>query len=222
MSELTSDTGPGKDKTFKIFFESFYPSLYLVAKKYIQEDEAALDIVQDAFVYFWEKRKEIPSANAAKSYLYKTVKNKCLNYLRDKKQNERIKSEDLESEIYFRDAIIEEETYQIIHNVIKTLPAQTQRIIELSLDGLKNQEIADLLSISVNTVKTLKLRAFKSLREKLKDHFLTLLVLHQSFCQNDSHIESKSPNRKKIFHHAIKRIKKVRFFVTHFSFLCAL
>ena len=197
MSEIKSNIKPDEYKAFKRFFESFYPSLYLFARKYIQEEEAALDIVQDAFAYFWEKRKEIASENAAKSYLFKTIKNKSLNYLRNKKQNERIKNENLESEVYFRDAVIEEETYQTVHSVIKNLPAQTQKIIELQLDGLKNQEIADLLQISVNTVKTLKLRAFKALREKLKDQFLSLLLLYHRLYQNDFIPNNHSPNRNK-------------------------
>ena len=167
----------GEMKAFKQFFESFYAPLCLFAQKYVDDEEAALDIVQDAFVYFWEKKKCIISVNSAKSYLYKTVKNKSLNYLRSCKKEKDAHLEYLESELYFRDNIIEEEAYQVIYNEIKILPPQSQRVIELSLDGLKNNEIAEKLDISVNTVKTLKLRAFKTLRVKLKDQIFALFIL---------------------------------------------
>jgi RNA polymerase sigma-70 factor (ECF subfamily) len=84
----------------------------------------------------------------------------------------------MESEIFFRDNLVEEETYQIIFNAIRTLSPQAQRVIELSLDGLKNQEIANKLSISINTVKTIKLRAFAALRVELKDNIFILFMLH--------------------------------------------
>ncbi len=167
-------------KAFKYLFENFYASLCIFAQKYVNDDEAVLDIVQDAFIYFWEKEKDITSINSAKSYLYKTVRNKSLNYLRNSNKEANAYMEYFESELYFRDNIIEEETYQIIYNEIGVLPPQSQRVIEMSLDGLKNNEIAESLGISVNTVKTLKLRAFKSLRIKLKDHLFTLFIICHS------------------------------------------
>ena len=165
---------------FKLFFESFYPSLCLFANKYLKYREVSHDIVQDAFLYLWNKDADFQTANGAKSYLYQYVKNRSLNYLRDQELRRKIEMKDLESETFFRDSLIEEETYQIISDAIKTLPPQGQRVIELSLDGLKNQEIADQLKISINTVKTIKLRAFASLRAELKDNIFILFVLHSA------------------------------------------
>jgi RNA polymerase sigma-70 factor (ECF subfamily) len=105
------------------------------------------------------------------------VKNRCLNYLRDSERRKILNFEQLDSEIFFRDNLIEEETYQIIYEAIKTLPSQGQKVIEFSLDGLKIQEIAEKLNISINTVKTIKSRAYKALREELKDNIFTLFML---------------------------------------------
>lgn len=166
-----------KADSFKPFFESFYPSLCIFANKYTRDNEASLDIVQEAFVYIWNKKDDISSINSAKAYLFKYVKNRSLNYLRDHEKRKNINFERLDSEFFFRDNLIEEETYRIIYDAIKNLPPQGQKVIELSLDGYKNQEIADELNISVNTVKTIKLRAFKSMREELKDNIFILFIL---------------------------------------------
>lgn len=177
--QLIIDISHGKVGAFECFFECFYPSLCLFANKYTQDHEISLDIVQEAFVYFWNKKADINSVNSAKAYLYKYVKNRSLNYLRDVEKRRSLNFEHLDSEIFFRDNLIEEETYRAIYDAIKNLPPQGQTIIEFSLDGLRNQEIAERLNISVNTVKTIKLRAFKTLREELKGnifiHFLLLL-----------------------------------------------
>lgn len=165
---------------FKLFFESFYPSLCLFANKYLKDREVSLDIVQDAFLYLWNKNADFQTANGAKSYLYQYVKNRSLNYLRDQELRKKVEIKELDSETFFRDNLIEEETYQIIFDAIRTLPPQGQRVIELSLDGLKNQEIADQLNVSINTVKTIKLRAFAALRAVLKDNVFILFVLHSA------------------------------------------
>lgn len=166
----------GDMNAFKRFFESFYPSLHYFANKYLHDEEASSDIVQDAFIYLWTKKSDIYSISSAKSYLFKFVKNRSLNYLRDN-HTETINIEKVNSETYFRDIIIEEETYRIIYQAIQSLPPQEQHIIELTLDGLKNHEIATQLGISVNTVKTAKLRAYRRLRLELKDQFFTLFMI---------------------------------------------
>lgn len=165
---------------FKLFFESFYSSLCLFANKYLKDKDISLDIVQDAFLYLWNKNADFQSLNAAKSYLYQYVKNRSLNYLRDKDLRQRLELQNLQSETFFRDSLIEEETFKIISDAIRTLPPQGHRVIELSLDGFKNQEIADQLNISINTVKTIKLRAFAALRTELKYNIFVFFMLHSS------------------------------------------
>lgn len=167
----------GDIDAFKIFFESFYPSLCLFANRYLNDEEASLDMVQDAFAFLWSKKIDFPSLDSAKSYLFKYVKNRSLNYLRDKQSRDRLNVEIMVSETYFRDSIIEEETYQIIHKAIQALPPQSRKIMFLSLDGYKNQEIADHLNISINTVKTIKLRAFRTIRNDLDPQIFTLFLI---------------------------------------------
>lgn len=175
--QLIFDFKSWKEDSFKPFFEGFYPSLCLFANKYTKDHEASLDIVQEAFMYIWNKKDDVTSINSAKAYLYKYVKNRSLNYLRDNEKRKILNLEQLDSEIFFRDNLIEEETYRSIYDAIKNLSPQGQKVIELSLDGYKNQEVADQLNISVNTVKTIKLRAFKTIREELKENVFVLFTL---------------------------------------------
>jgi RNA polymerase sigma-70 factor (ECF subfamily) len=175
-------------QAFKLFFETFYPSLCRFASKYLKKQEIYHDIVQDAFLYLWNKRQDFTTENQARSYLYTFVKDRSLNYLRDQETRQKILSERFESETFFRDNLIEEETYQIISHAISGLSLQSQHIIECSLDGLKNREIAEQLGISINTVKTIKLRAFASLREELKDNIFILFMLKAANLQPDRFI----------------------------------
>lgn len=112
-----------------------------------------------------------------KAFLYTAVRNKALNELEHSKvvyeyaQNVIEKKKDS----FFHDAIVEEKTYRIVSEAINKLPDQMKAIMQLSLEGKKNAEIADRLNISTETVHTLKKIAYKKLRENLKDYYYFLL-----------------------------------------------
>lgn len=168
----------GDVKVFERLFREFYPSLCAVAVRFVLDRDAAEDIVQEVFIKLWNKRdgyQEIPSL---KTFLYVVVKNQCFNYIRDKKTMvDYTCSEVLEREELFKDSVIEEETYRIVDNAVNALPAQSARIIKMSMDGKQNKEIAELLGVSVNTVKTLKYNALSNLKRALNDYFYLLLLL---------------------------------------------
>ena len=79
-------------------------------------------------------------------------------------------------EAVFKDLVIEEEAYRIIDDAVNALPPQSARIVKMYLDGKQNKEIAEILGISVNSVKTLKYNALDSLKTLLKDYFYVLLL----------------------------------------------
>lgn len=149
----------------------------------MKDKDIAQDIVQEIFVKLWEKRNNYDSIPDLKTYLYVSVKNSCLNYIRDKKQTVDCTTMDIiDSNHFFRDRLIQEETYRIISQAIDSLPPQSARIMKMAFEGKQNGEIAKLLQISASTVKTLKYNALKTLKIVLKDyHYILLLLL----CENN-------------------------------------
>lgn len=170
----------GSVGAFKELYDSFFPFLASFAYQLVKDTSEASDIVQEAFLVYWNKRTEFSKPDGVKAFMYKVIKNQGLNYLRDQqahsKHHEFIRNNE---SFYFKDKIIEEETKALVLEAVKDLPPQTKNIVELSMKGIKNKEVAESLKISVNTVKTLKLRAFQMLREKLKDHVLVLIILSE-------------------------------------------
>lgn len=70
----------------------------------------------------------------------------------------------------------EEEMYRELHLVVQELPERSRAVFELHLEGKKNEEIAQLLALSVLTVKSYKKNAMQYLRKRLGDaHFLLLV-----------------------------------------------
>ena len=162
------------------FYESWYPGLVVFAQQFIQEQAIAEDVVQNAFVKLYEKFSSGESVNYIKTYLYSTIRNECLNLIKRDKAKERYVREQkskIFSNEYFVDRVIEEEVLSLISQALETLPSQCQKVMLLSVSGLKVKEISEDLNISVNTVKTHKLKAYRILREKLKDLYTILFYL---------------------------------------------
>lgn len=169
-SEYVKDI-PNIDKNvFKRIFDHHFKALCAFGYRYVQDSSVAEDMIQEVFISFWEKRQKFNHEKAIKAFLYTSVRNKCLNYLKHKavlQKHEGNLIYELESDVFFSQHVIEEETFNQLYVEIEHLPISAQKVILLALKGLKNKEIADTLKISENTVKTQKKIAYKKLRTKL-------------------------------------------------------
>lgn len=162
----------GSEAEFRKFYESSFPYFQSFALGFVKSEELCRDLVQDVFIAYWERHQNFSDLISLKVYFYRSIRNKCLNELRKLKNTDNSAEQELlklESEDYLLEAIIEEEVSASIHQRIGELPEQAQKILKLSLTGKNNKEIAELLEISVNTVKTHKLKAYSVLRTQLRD-----------------------------------------------------
>jgi RNA polymerase sigma-70 factor (ECF subfamily) len=169
----------GDRKAFRAVFDEYFNALAAFGYKYIPDQFVVEDMVQEAFISFWEKREDFNHINAVKSFLYTSVRNKCLNHLKHQtvvQKHEKALVYELESDHAFSSHVIEEETFNQLFTEIRNLPPSAQEIMLLALNGLKNQEIADELKVSVNTVKTQKKIAYSKLKENLGSHFNGILL----------------------------------------------
>lgn len=158
----------------------YYLSLCTYGYAFVKDEDVVGDFVQEAFLSLWKRREGFHVFAAIKSFLYLNVKNSCLNWLKHevvKMRNERELSEYLLC-IDDEDFILENEIHEELYRALKDLPEQSRRVVVMTMHGLSNQEIASQLNISQNTVKTLKLKAYRVLRERLKNvHWFLLFLL---------------------------------------------
>jgi RNA polymerase sigma-70 factor (ECF subfamily) len=169
----------GDSKALKHLFESFYPSVCVYIIKFIKNTDVAEDIAQDAFVQYWKNKNSICSMQQIQSFIYTTARNASINYLRQKKTREDILANKLTEQEISYELLIEEESYRQLYAAIDLLPDRTREVICLCLKGYKNPEIAEILGVSLNTIKSLKKYAYAELRNKLKNQFLLILILNQ-------------------------------------------
>ncbi|MCB6972620.1 MULTISPECIES: RNA polymerase sigma-70 factor [Butyricimonas] len=178
MQDIVADIRGGNKNSFKEFFEDYYPILCVFASKYVKDDEQCKDIAQEALLSYWEKRKDFEDIYKVKGFLYMVARNRCLNYLKREQVNRAYVNEaNLESEEYFHEEVIEQETYRLVQEAVDALPQQMRTIIKYAMEGMKNPRIAVEMGIAEGTVHALKKTAYRKLREQLKEHFYLLLLV---------------------------------------------
>lgn len=172
--------GMNSKKEFDLFFKKYYTLFLSFACRYNLDTEEARDIVQDVFIAFWEQHENFTSIVTIKAFFYRSIANRCLNYLKHEDVKSRYAESQLErmqSEEFIQENIIREEVSFIVRKKIKQLTPREQEIIILSLQNKSNQEIADILSLSLPTVKTHKMHAYARLRAELEELRFLLLIL---------------------------------------------
>lgn len=169
-------------QAFEELFRSLFPGLVLFARKYVPDLDTAREIVHNVFFNLWEKRGQIDTSSSLKSYLFASVHNRCLNFIRDEKKFDRDESrlQQLDS-IDFEDGsarLEEQELAERIFEALRALPEKCREVFSLNrFEGLKYSEIAARLGISVKTVEARMSKALKILREKLADYLAVIVLL---------------------------------------------
>lgn len=151
---------------FERDFKSLYRPLCLFALRYTDQVDEAEDIVQQAFADVWDKNREGGIIENLKAYLYRAVRNRSLSFaekpiiLSVTEQLPDVEDTSEEEDIY------QSERDARLWEAIDRLPVERKKIFLLSKrDGLKYQEIADELHISIKTVENQMSKALKALRE---------------------------------------------------------
>ncbi len=162
----------GDRKVFELLFKEIYPDLARYAYKITRDGIAAEEIVQEIFLYLWEKRSKINIQDSISAYLYSAVKNRCINWLRNELPKLQSTTDVTELEIQVSESgspFDSERVKEIIEAAVRELPEKCREIFTLSrYAGLTYKEIAEELNISTKTVENQMNIAFKKLRTALK------------------------------------------------------
>jgi RNA polymerase sigma-70 factor, ECF subfamily len=165
-------------QAFNALFRSLYYPLTYFAYRYTQCHDQACDIVQEVFVSVWLDRNEIDPQQSLKSYLYKLVRNRSLNHIRD--HSKRMMELDIVNMADHGRTMItgnDEDTDGVedldgtFRIWINELSDRRREAFELSrFEGLDHNEIADVMNLSVKTVNNHIVDALSHLRKRYNNH----------------------------------------------------
>lgn len=161
------------DKEFNESILPLYKQMYGVAMGILSDSPAAVDCVQDSMMSIWSKRREIDSDRPIVPYVISTVRNRCIDYLRERRDSNPIANEGGENfyaSVGDEAATLanERSTRQLIAETVRQMPDNMRKVVELSVFGeLDNAEIQEITGLSSANVRTLLSRGRKELRALL-------------------------------------------------------
>ncbi len=179
--ELFNALKQSDNGAFEALFRKYFKALAAFANKFVSDLDDSQDLVQEVFVKLYEQRASLEIHTSLKAFLYQSVRNKCLDQIRmvssRSAHHEEILAINKGNEVDDSDLVLQVELEEKIHLAIKNLPDQCQLVFKMSrLEGKRNQEIADELSISKRTVETQISNALKKLRKDIF-HYLKMLII---------------------------------------------
>lgn len=170
----------GDKNALEALYKNYFVSLCTYAAELTGNIAAAEDIVSELYCFLWEHRKQIIIKESLKSYLFRAVRNRCLNHLKHQKTIQKYITESKSMEAQVDEINLEYlkknrelENIDISERIIKAvdkLPDQARVIFKLKRqEGRTYDEIAKELNISINTVRKQMSRALTKLRQELAD-----------------------------------------------------
>jgi len=182
-AELSSLLKEGDRNAFTEIYERYKYILHAHALNKTRDREEARDVIQEIFIYLWDKREVICINNNLSGYLYKAVRNAILNKITHKQVQEKyldsMKAFSLEDHVESDHRIRERQLTDFIESEIAILPPKMREIFELSRKAhLSHHEIAEKLNISDQTVSKQVTNALKILRVKLGLFIYFLMLMN--------------------------------------------
>lgn len=170
--DILKAVSEGDEEAFHRLFDIWYKPMCVYAMNYIDSFDDAEDIAQNILARFWIKYSKENFTGSLKGYLFAAVQYDCIRVLRRQKR----RADEVGKEGYewpeisedFTEEVYDEEAYRCLMEEIDKLPEQSRRIfIAVVLEDKKYKEVAAMLGISVNTVKTQLSRSLRRLRGSL-------------------------------------------------------
>ncbi len=179
LDKVWSEIKGGSEKAFYILYTLLFANLIKYIRQIVKDLFLAEDIVQETFIKLWQDRKVIHITGSVQAYLYRMAHNMALNKLQHlataKNAVHETRSEEewqfIRDTYRVDDFIIEnmerDNTDMLIRRAIETLPDKCREVFVLSrYENLSNEEIAQKLNISVNTVRAHIYKALETIRQK--------------------------------------------------------
>ena len=156
----------GDHHAFKQFFDRYHASLVSYLRRKGLDAEAAEDIVQNAYIFIWERRSEIDTSKSLRAFLFRIGYTRALNHFRDTAKFDGESDLSLQTADSSTSAATELNIANAhLQKAIASLPERRRAVFELCfLEDLTYRETAETLGISIKTVENQMAHALKTIR----------------------------------------------------------
>lgn len=182
--ELFARIAQGEEAAFEILFHQFVPRLQPVLFAMVGAEAAVKDILQDIFLNIWISRNKLTEIQVPANWIFKIMYNRAYTWMEQQASQQKRRAElhwmsqQDAGEATTEESVFFAETARLVNEAIHALPPRTRHVYRLSRETpMKQQEIADQLGVSLQTVKNTLHKAGQSIRDYLQRHGIVLPAL---------------------------------------------
>lgn len=182
---LLMEMASGNEKPLDYYYNKYAAKVYSTILSYTKNEEDAEELLQDVFVTLFDSANKFKNDASVSTWIYRIAVNKCLDFLRRMNSQKR---KGIFSSFFSKDSgetIIEPidfvhprvklenaEDAKLLFRVLDELTENQKTVFILTqIDGLPQQEVADIMKLSRKSVESLLQRAKASMREKLETFY---------------------------------------------------
>lgn len=184
LSELIKRIKAGEKQAFNELFLKLHPSVFYFIYRITFNREAAMDLTQDTFIKFWLNRDNLEPDSSPKAYLFKIAKNISINYKTRRHTFESLDDEEIKKTFAYSHHPDFSSIFVLddINKAVQMLPEKCRAVYLLSRhEQFSNKEIAEIMEISIQTVKNHISKALVFLRTKLNNYNNYFLIVPFTF-----------------------------------------
>lgn len=152
---------------FDTIYKTHYIKLFSVAVKMLQDGDAASDIVQDVFIYYYHKQNNGHEIKSLSNWLLRATINKCIDFANSKKKYSKIETINLSQSPEI--SLESDQTYAALQKALSRLRPNERALALLYSEGLSYKEMSDITGVAFTSVGKTLSRTLKKLSELLKE-----------------------------------------------------
>ncbi|OFY38582.1 MAG: hypothetical protein A2X18_06515 [Bacteroidetes bacterium GWF2_40_14] len=189
-NELLRKVAGGDEASFKYLFEKYSDKIFSMSMNITHSEYISEEITQDVFCILWQNRRELEGICYINSYMRTIAANVACNYMKrlttEKLILRSIYNESTQTTESVENIVINKEIHEIMEKAIQNLPPQQRKVYILSrYEGLKQEEIAKKMKISLYTVKEYMKYAVISIRKFVDNKIELSIILAAQLFIND-------------------------------------
>lgn len=180
--ELLQKIAVGDEHAFTLFYYRYNKTVYLFAYRILDSEELAEELMQEVMLKIWMLGNELLKIDHLGNYLRVMCRNRCYNQLRQLRReagkNKTVAADWQEESNETEETILLNDAKGLLEEAIAKLPAQQREVYNLcQVQGLKYEEAARQLNLSVFTVQSYMKIALRSVRNTMRNHTGVAVIL---------------------------------------------
>ncbi len=184
--ELMNEIKAGNMLAFDELYRKYIKRLYRFSYSILKSTEEAENIVQDVFLTLWLNRGKVEKDSSIKYYIFTIAYNMAISIIRKKAKDAQFIEYVKTLQVFTQEPVDLQIEYneldEKLNKIIKALPVRQKEVYQLHrIEGLKYAEISERLNISINTIENHMSRALKTIREKLGNYSLLVILFFYLF-----------------------------------------